>query len=316
MTERQKGVAALIVACTIWGLSPIYYKALAGVAPLEVLSHRTLWSVVVFGLVLAWQRRLAEVWPLLRGREAGIVLLGALMISVNWYVFIRSIQLGQAVEASLGYYIFPLVAVVIGVLAFGERLSPWQAGAIALAGLAVGVLTWGLGVAPWVALLLAVTFGIYGMIKKRLSAGPVVAVTAEVVLLAPLAVLWLISLHSGFGAGWIPADATSPGGHFGTGLSVSLLLAFAGLLTAVPLMLFSYAARRVTMATFGLTQFLNPTLQFLCATLLFREPFSPWHMLAFALIWVAVLLYSAETLRRARVSRLPSNVGTSASTLT
>ena len=305
MRETTKGILALIAACTVWGLSPIYYKALAGVPPLEVLSHRTLWSMVVFGAVLAVQGRLADVGRVLRGRQAGIVLLGAVMISVNWFVFIRSIQLGHGVEASLGYYIFPLVAVGIGVVAFGERVSVWQGAAVALAGAAVLLLTIGLGVAPWVALILAGTFGVYGMVKKRLTVGAVVSVTAEVVILAPLAVGWLLWLH-----------ISGAGGQFGGDLRISGLLAFAGVLTAVPLMLFSYASRRVSMATFGLTQYLNPTLQFLVAVLVFREAFTGWHVAAFAMIWAAVGLYSVGVWRQEKPDASTAvNAGTSSITV-
>lgn len=287
----RSGVIALIIACMIWGLAPIYYKTLAHVPPLEVLTHRTLWSMLIFCGYLALQGRLAEVWRLIRSRDLPVVALGAVMISINWFVFIRSIQVGRTVEASLGYYIFPIVAVVLGTVFFGERLNRTQAAAVALAVLAVGVLTYGLGVAPWVALLLAVTFGIYAVIKKRFKAGPVVSVTAEVALMTPLALFWLWHLHGG------------GQGHFGHDWRTSLLLAFAGFVTAVPLMLFSYASRRVTMAAFGLTQYLNPTLQFLCATLIFGEAFTGWHLAAFALIWTAVAVFALQAVVQDKAAR-------------
>ena len=302
MTGPQQGVLAVLASCTVWGLSPLYYKALSDVAPLEVLSHRTLWSLFIFGGVLLVQGQGRALITLLRGPQAGRMALGALMISANWYTYINAIQTGHGVQASLGYYIFPLVAVVIGALAFGERLSRGQTVAVGLAGLAVAVLTIGLGVAPWVALVLALTFGVYGMVKKQLNAAPVVSVTAEVLILAPLAVAWLAHLPGG--------------GQFSQSLKTSLLLAFSGVITAVPLMLFSYASRRVSMATFGLAQYLNPTLQFLCATLVFAEPFSRWHLAAFTLIWAALALYSFEALRQDRARKTASRAGTSATTLT
>lgn len=283
--QAARGIAALILACSIWGLAPLYYKAMRFVPPLEMLTHRTIWSMVVLGIYLCAQGRLGEIARLIRSREFPVVLLGALMISVNWYLFIQAIQNGYAVEASLGYYIFPIVAVVLGMLAFGERLNVPQILAVVLAALAVMVLTYGLGVAPWIALVLAVTFGIYGVVKKRLSASPVASVGAEVALMLPFAVAWFAHLQS------------TGQGHFAEGWGVSLALAFSGLVTAVPLMLLSYGSRRVSMATYGLTQYLNPTLQFLCATLAFQEPFTRWHMIAFGLIWSAVAIFAFSALK-------------------
>ena len=234
MTEARKGILAMIGACTIWGLSPLYYKLLAHVPPLEVLAHRTLWSLVLFAGLLAVQGRLGRLRAALgSARSVGAIAFAAGMISTNWFLFIYSVQAGHVTETSLGYYMFPLVAVCLGVIAFGERLHPLQWAAVALAALAVAVLTLGLGAAPWIALTLAFTFGFYGLAKKRLSVGPVVSVTAEVAVLAPLAILWLGWLH-GHGAG-----------VFGADLATSALLVVSGGLTALPLILFSFAAQRV-----------------------------------------------------------------------
>lgn len=311
MTEAQKGVLAMVSACVIWGLSSMYYKLLAHVPPLEVLSHRTLWSLVFFGLVLAVQGRIGEIGTLLAsGRALATVGLAALAISMNWFFFIYSIQIGKAVEASLGYYIFPLVAVALGFLVLGERHSAPKWVAVGLACLAVTGLTLGLGVAPWVSLVLAGTFGLYGLVKRAVPAGPVVSVTAEVLLLAPLALVWLWGVH---GAGWGGVTGRTLA-TFGRDLSDSLLLIASGPLTATPLILFSFASKRVSYATVGLVQYINPTLQFLVATLVFREAFTLWHGLAFGLIWTALLLYSGESLRQDRALRRaaisPSTSGT------
>jgi chloramphenicol-sensitive protein RarD len=187
--------------------------------------------------------------------------------------------------------------VALGRIAFGERLGAARGAAVALAGAAVALLTFGLGVAPWVALAIALSFGVYGLIKKGLAAGPVVSVTAEVAVLVPLAAAWLVAVH----AGW--ASEGRPGGRFLADAGTAALLALSGALTAGPLILFSYASRRVTMATLGLTQYLNPTLQFLCAVLVFSEPFGRWHAAAFALIWAALALYSAAAWRQEKLSR-------------
>ncbi|TCP61872.1 chloramphenicol-sensitive protein RarD [Rhodovulum bhavnagarense] len=299
----------MAAACVIWGLSAMYYKLVAHVPPLEVLSHRTLWSLVFFGLVLAAQGRLIELGRLLvRPRALAVVFVAALAISTNWFFFIYSVQVGQAVQASLGYYIFPLVAVALGFVFLGERHSAPKWLAVGLAFAAVTGLTWGLGVAPWVSLVLAFTFGLYGLVKRGVPAGPVVSVTAEVLLLAPLALVWLWGVH---GLGWQGLTGRNLGA-FGQDLGDSLLLAFSGPLTATPLILFSYASKRVSYATVGLVQYINPTLQFIVATLVFRESFTGWHALAFALIWTALALYSAESLRQDRAARRSViNVGTS-----
>lgn len=292
MTDTQKGVCALVAACTIWGLSPLFYKALSTVDATEVLAHRTVWSLVFFAGVLALQSRLSTLWAAVTDRASlPVVAFAALMISTNWFLFIWSIQVARATEASLGYYIFPLVAVLIGRLVFGERLSRIQWTAVILAVLAVAVLTVGLGVLPWISLVLATTFGLYGLVKKRLDMGPVVSVTAEVLILSPIALVWLVFLHGG------------TGGVFGDDLFQSLLLMTSGPITAMPLILFSYGARRLAMATVGVVQYINPTLQFLCAVLIFGEPFGPVHLIAFALIWTALALYSGSAFRQDRLRR-------------
>jgi chloramphenicol-sensitive protein RarD len=301
MTEGRKGVAAIAAASAIWGLSSIYYKALAAVPPLEVLSHRTVWTVAFFAVVLAVQGRGAEVVELLgRPRAWRILAASGAMIALNWLVFIHAVQVGHALEASLGYYVFPLLAVALGYLALGERFAPLQAAAIGIAALAVAILGAGLGAPPWTALILASSFGAYGLVKRRVRLSPVVSVFIETLLLAPLALACLWGLHAG---AWTDLGGRS-GGLFGRDLWTSAGLACAGPLTGVPLMLFSYAARRIPYATLGLVQYLNPTLQFAVAVALFGEPFTPWHAIAFALIWSALALYSWQSWRGAR--RAPS----------
>ena len=301
MTEGQKGVLAMTGAAAVWGLSGIYYKALgaAGVPPLEVLSHRTLWSVLFFAIVLAVQGRGVEVWDLLlRPRVWAVLGVSALTIGANWFGFIAAVQTGRALEASLGYYIFPLLAVALGFLVLGERFTRLQSVAIALAALAVAVLTIGLGAAPWTALMLAVTFAAYGLIKNRVALGPVISVFIETLILAPLAIVWLWGMHSG---AWTDLGGRS-GGVFGRDLATSAMLAFSGPLTGGPLVLFSYAARRIPYATLGLVQYLNPTLQFAVAVAVFGEPFTVWHAIAFPLIWGGLALYSWESWRRTSAS--------------
>lgn len=289
MSEVQKGVLAMLLACLVWGLSPLYYKLLVTVPPIELLSHRTLWSFILFALILQLQGRLGNALMLLRNRKTALILfIAALMIAFNWFVFIYSIQVGQATDSSLGYFIFPLVSVVFGVFIFRERLTAAQMVAVGLAVFAVLVLTYGLGSVPWIALSVSVSFGIYGVIKKTLSAPAIFSVTLEVLVLSPIALLILYLQHT-----------SVSGGQFGQSLPVSLLLILSGPMTAIPLILFSYATRRVALATVGILQYINPSLQFLCATLVFLEPLSIWHSIAFPTIWIALALYSWSSLQSA-----------------
>lgn len=299
MSETSKGVIATIVACTVWGLSPLYYYMLRHVPPLELLSHRTLWSLVLFSLFLLMRGRLGELLALMRGRTMLLVAVAAIVISVNWGGFILSVQIGMVVEASLGYFIFPLIMALLGAVFFGERLTGSKLFAILLAVLAVVVLTLGLGVAPWLALLLGGTFAAYSVIKKLLAIGPVVSVTAEVLFLAPLALIWLAGTHF---AGWQGIVGLT-GAVFGTSLSDSLLLIASGLLTAGPLMLLSFASRRLTLSTVGVVQYLNPSLQFMCAVVLLGETITLWHMIAFPMIWTALAIYSAGAYRKDKAAR-------------
>lgn len=295
MTASTKGILAMIGSCIIWGLSSLIYKQLSNVPAIEILAHRTLWSFVFFVILLGVQGRLYEVRGSFSDRRSTcLTVLAALMILANWFLFIWSIETERAIQASLGYYIYPLVSVVLGWLFFGERLGCLQWTAITLVAVAVSALTYGLGGAPWVSLTLAGTFAIYGLLKKQLSVGPVVSVTSEVTLVVPFAVIFLLLT-------WHNGEAT-----FGQDLVTTGLLIFAGPLTAVPLILFSLAARRVSMATIGLVGYLNPTLQFLCAVVVFAEPFTSWHVMAFAMIWSALSLYSIAVWSQEKASRKAS----------
>lgn len=297
MSEWGKGFWAMIGVCLTWGLSPLFYRQLAEVPVVEVLAHRTLWSLVLFIGILAVQGRLGEFRRVLFGPYLPRLAFAALVISVNWGLFIWSVQAGFVVESSLGYYIFPLIAVVMGMMLFGERLSTAQTVAVLIAALAVIVLTLGLGVAPWISLSLAISFALYGVSKKALPVGPVLSVACEVAILAPFALGWLALQELGL----MPA----PLAHsvsFGSETGLSLLLIGSGVITAIPLVMFSYASRRVEMSTLGLMLYLNPTLQFLCAVLVFGESFTKWHMIAFGMIWMALAIYSASSLMQGRAA--------------
>jgi chloramphenicol-sensitive protein RarD len=281
---------------------------MAAVPPIEMLCHRTIWSAVFFGLVLAVQRRGGEVRTLLAHPSRWrLLVVAALVVALNWGVFIHAIQAGRALEAGLGYYIFPLVAVALGFLVRGERFTALQGVAIGMASAAVLLLGIGLGAAPWTALILAGSFASYGLIKAGLAIRPALSVFVETLLLSPLALFWLWGVHAW---GWRDFGA-APGGAFGSDLTTSLLLVASGpVLTGGPLMLFSSAARRLRYATVGLIQYLNPTLQVLVAVAVFGEPFTRWHAIAFPLIWTGLALYSWEGWRARPVKRPSAGAGT------
>ena len=280
MNRTAQGILAILAACVIWGLSPLYYNLLTMVPPLELLAQRTLWSFLFFALVLGLQGRFSALIHALGNRGHVITLFAAACaIAVNWYFFIYSVQINRVSEASLGYFIFPLVAVVFGLIVFKEKLSTLQWVAVALAVFAVLILTYGLGVAPWLALVLSLSFGTYSVLKKRLDLSPVISVTLEVMLLLPLTVPYLLIQN------WPIQDSTDS-------WQIWFLLIGSGPLTATPLILFSYATRRISMSTVGIMQYINPSIQFLVALLIFAEPMTDWHFGAFSIIWVAVVIYS------------------------
>ncbi|MEM9707588.1 MAG: EamA family transporter RarD [Pseudomonadota bacterium] len=278
MNDARAGVIAMVAVCAIWGVSPLYYGLLDHVPPFEVMCHRAIWTLVLFLPVLAAQGRLGDLRALLADRaQRAPLLVASLAISANWFLFIFATAIGRVTDSSLGYYIFPLASVAAGAMFLGERLNGARALAVALAGLAVGLLAFGLGNLPWISLGLAITMVIYGLMKRVIKTPSAVSVAGEAVWIAPICLAWLVLFGSG--------------GH---DLATWALLAGAGPLTALPLMMFTFAATRITMATQGFLMYLNPTLQGALALFVLAEPMSPWHGLAFPLIWVALAVYSAD----------------------
>lgn len=291
MTDSLRGTLAMIAACSIWGVSGVYFTSVSHVPPLEIMAHRVIWSMVFFVGLFAVQGRLGSFVALLRDRRAmGLLVLTGLLISVNWVGYIWAVVNGLAQQASLGYYIFPLMAVSLGFVVFGERFSRLQQAAFVLAAVAVVVLTVRLGAVPWIALLLATTFSTYGLLKKRTSLGPVLSVGGEVAVLVPIAAGYLVYL------GLTGSAGASTAADWGW-------MTITALFTGGPLVLFSYASRRLPYATVGLIQYLNPTLQFAVAVLYLSEPFGAAQALAFPLIWLAVGLYCLDLWRQGRQSR-------------
>ncbi|MCI4661766.1 MAG: EamA family transporter RarD [Neomegalonema sp.] len=289
------GVAAALGAFVTWGFLPVYLHQLGAVPPMEILVHRTLWSLAALGLFAAFTGRWRPTLAAIADRSRlGNILICALLVSINWFGFIVAVQFDHKVEASLGYYILPLMAVGLGMAVLGEKLRPLQFLAVALACLAVVILSIGLGAAPWIALFLAASFTLYGLAKRYSALGPISSVLAEVIVLAPLALIYLVIIHS-TGTSMI---ADRPAGYFGQDWGLSLLLIGSGVITAVALVWFAEANKRLTMSTMGILQYINPTLQFFMAVMLFAEPFTRWHAIAFAMIWVAVALYVLSLLRK------------------
>lgn len=299
--RARNGVLAIVAACAIWGFAPLVYRQVREVPALEIMAHRTVWTGVMFALVVTVQRRWGELAGLLRGADRLRVVLAGLLIGFNWGLFIWAVTADRAVEASLGYYILPLVSAVLGFAALKERLAPAQVAAIGLATLAVLVLTWGLGVAPVIALALAVSFSIYGALKKAIRGSAMIVVLAEVLVLGlPMLALLVWAAGQGGHWGWFGRDAYHDG-----------MLLLMGPISGLPLLLFSWGAQRVKLATAGLVAYLNPTLQLGSAVFLIGEPVTPWHGLALAMIWTAIAIYSAAGWRG---DRRAANSASSAAT--
>ncbi len=289
--DRQgvPGAVYALGAYLFWGFSPLFWRALDRVGAAEILGHRVVWSVVFVGALLALQGRLGEVAPLLRDRVRLLPLLASTaLIGSNWLVFLWAVNSERVLETSLGYFITPLVQVALGVAILRERLSRAQALAVGIAGVGVAFLVVSAGQPPWVSLSLAGTFSLYGLVRKVAPVDSLLGLSVETLLLAPLASVGLAALAVGGGGAFGAAD---PG--------FSLLLACAGPATAIPLLLFAGAARRLRYATVGLFQYLAPSIQLLLATLLWREPFTGAHAVAFGCVWTALALSSLDTLLRA-----------------
>ncbi|WP_310496071.1 EamA family transporter RarD [Sandarakinorhabdus sp.] len=280
--ETRTGLLAGLGAYVIWGLLPFYLRLLHGVPAADVLAHRILWSVLVVALLIAalrgWQRLGAA---LRQPRLLLLLLASAVCIAINWLVYTWAILNGHALDTSLGYFINPLVSVVFGVVLLGERLSRLQWAAVACAAAGVVVLTIAHGNLPMIAIALALSFGTYGLIRKQAAVDAATGLFIETLMLAPVALLWLLSLPKVQTAGL----AAWPG-------PLLALLMLGGVLTAAPLMLFGVAARRLKLSTMGLMQYIAPSMVFLQAIFLFGEAIDPWQMLAFAATWTGLALYT------------------------
>jgi len=277
---QRGGMLAAVAAFTMWGLFPLYWKALAAVPAIEVVAHRTAWGFVAVAAWVTLRRGWRQVLTVVSRRRTLLVLLvTATLIACNWSLYIWSVVNGHVVESSLGYYINPLVNVVLGVLVLRERLGRLQRVAVGLAAIGVAVLTVGHGRFPWIALGLAVTFAFYGLLRKTVAADAVTGLLVETAILTPVA------------TGYLALLAAAGGGALGRAAPhVSTLLVLGGVVTVVPLVLFAVGARLLPLSTVGMIQYISPSCQFLLAVLLYREPFTAAHAVAFACIWMALAL--------------------------
>ncbi len=285
-----RGLASAAGAFFIWGLLPLYLKALERVPVLQVTAHRLVWGCLF-----------ALGWLLLRRELSGVrealstpgvrwrLVTSAALISANWTTYIYGIATERVVETSLGYFINPLLNVVLGVVVLRERLNPVQWTAVAIAAAGVSYLTWSAGHPPWIALTLAFTFGLYGLVRKVVRVDALAGFASETLLLLPIGLAYLI---------WCEIAGRGTLGH--EGFTMDFLLILGGPLTAIPLVLFAFGARRIPYSTVGLLQYIGPTMQLLLAVLVFREPFAGPRVIGFSLIWTALAIYAADGVWRAR----------------
>lgn len=287
------GVLWAGAAFLFWGLAPLYWRLLEGVPALELLAHRIVWAVPLLAMLVAASGSWNQVSSALGSpRTRGVLVLTTALIAANWFTFLYSIVVGKVLQASLGYYLTPLVNVLLGMLFLRERLRTWQLAALLVAGSGVGILVARLGELPWISLVLAISWGFYALLRKRVDAGPMTGLAIETTLLFPFALALLVRFeivgHAAFGhAGLVP----------------TALLVLAGAVTVLPLLWFTRGARAVTLTTLGFLQFLAPTCQFLLAVFAFGEPFGPSQLAAFGLIWAGLALYSVEGYRHHRATR-------------
>lgn len=297
-TQTREGIIAGLATYLMWGFLPVYFVLVREVDTTEVLAHRVLWAVPFGALILFFRRQFPEVRRALgQGAMLGWLSLSALFIAINWFIYIWAIHDGRILETSLGYYINPLTNMLVGVWLFGERLRPYQLVAVALATVGVLILAISGGVVPWVALSLAVTFTVYAAVRKRVAIGGMPGLFIETLMLLPFAIAWIAYLYSTSQLAFASGNA-----------SITFWLMMAGPVTALPLLCFALAARRLPLTTIGFLQFLSPTLQF-GTGIYFGETLSTAHILCFGFIWAAVACFIVDALRATKKPLLSASAG-------
>jgi chloramphenicol-sensitive protein RarD len=288
--ERRAGIAAGLTAYVLWGLFPLYFPLLQPAGGVEIVAHRVLWSLLSIAVLLTVLRRWSVVRAVVADRRAlGVLAVAALLIAANWTIFVVAVNAGHVVETSLGYFINPLVSVLLGVLVFRERLRALQWTAVGIAAVAVLVLTVDYGRPPWIALSLAVSFGSYGLMKKLVRVDAAPGLFVETALVAVPAAVFLGVLH-----------AQGQGSFAAHGAGHALLLVSSGTATAIPLLLFAAATRRIPLSTVGLLQYVTPLMQLAIGVFVDHEPMPPARLAGFAVVWVALGVFTVDSLRTAR----------------
>lgn len=294
--EALKGVGFGLIAYLMWGCFPLFFALFEGVPAFEILIHRILWSCVFMALLITLMQRWTPVIQALKvPRRLGRVLACAILIGINWGMYIYAVESQQVLQASLGYFLTPLVNVGLGVLVLSERMARLQVVALILAGVAIGIQFLLLGEIPWLSLALAFSFGTYGLFRKQVSLDGLSGLFVETLLLLPLALIAFSGLNL--------AELS----HFAADTRNTLLLIASGIMTALPLLAFAGAARRLRLATLGFLMYLNPSMQFLIALLVFKEPLSPVQLMTFVLIWLGLALYSFSSWQQTRARPVPSS---------
>ncbi len=292
--DFRNGLAGALAAFLIWGLMPLYLRPLAHVSPAQIMANRIVWCFLLLFGWLIWRGDMAAVRTALRDRPVRLLLAtSSVLISINWLTYLWAVANGHVLDASLGYFINPLLNVLLGVMLLRERLNRAQWVSVTLAAFGVVYMTLATGRLPWIALVLAASFGMYALIRKLVKVEAVPGLGIETLMLVPFAVAYLV---------WAEARGVGALGH-ATG-SVNLLLIGSGLITAVPLALFAFGARRLPLSTVGLVQYVGPTIQFLIGIFVFHESFTQTRAIGFACIWVALAIYMADGWRRNRGAAL------------
>ena len=284
---------AAALCYVLWGAVPLYWKLLHGIDAVELIAHRHVWSLLVLGLLLPIADGFTAVRAVLgSGRAIALHLLSALLLTTNWLVYVYGVLSDRVTDCSLGYYLVPLVNVAVGRFALHERIRPLQWLAIAAAAVGVTMLVVARGTLPWIAIVLAASWGAYSLLRKRSQLAAIPGLAVETLLLAPLAVGWLV-VAAVRGGGVL--GHTSPGMH-------ALVLA-SGLVTALPLLLFAYGARRIRLTTLGLLQYISPSLQLVLGVVVYHEPFHSGHLVSFSCIWLGLVIYAIDSARGAAIAR-------------
>jgi chloramphenicol-sensitive protein RarD len=304
VTETRRGVLLGLAAWIMWGFFPLYWPLLEPAGAVEILAHRIVWSLVVMAAVVVALRRGSRLRATLADRRTrSLLAVASVLITVNWGTYIWGVNHHHVVETSLGYFINPLVSVLLGVLVLGERLRRLQWAALGIAAVAVLALTVEYGHPPWVALILAFSFGSYGLAKKKANAGAVESLVVETMVVSPVALAYIVFLM---------ATGASTFGNHGGG-HVALIIG-TGLITVLPLLCFGGAATRIPLSTLGLMQYLTPTVQFILGLVVFGEPMPAMRWVGFGLIWLALVLFTAETLRNRQRVRSAADADTATDT--